>query len=115
MDKNSEHELIDIASALEKTGGDKEFLAELLSMYVEDFEDKYTELEHAVKQKKTDRILQLAHSLKGASANLGLFPLQEAFFRLELSGRKNDTAEAEKILPLLSQEFDRLKVFLEKK
>ena len=113
MDKNSERKPIDFRSALERTGGETEFLRELLGMYIEDFGDKYTKLEQAVNQNNAGLILQLAHGLKGASANLGLIPLQEAFFQLEKSGRKNNIAEAEEILPLLYHEFDRLRNYLD--
>ncbi|TET66084.1 MAG: Hpt domain-containing protein, partial [Candidatus Aminicenantes bacterium] len=68
---------IDYLSALERVGGDKSFLEELLNLYFEDFSEKYGQLQKAIEQKKFDLIHELGHSLKGSSANLSLTFLQE--------------------------------------
>lgn len=114
MNTTSVPDPIDYPSALERTGGDREFLDELLGLYIEDFEDKYPQIKNAVAARDVDLIRELAHGLKGSSANLSLLPLQDIFFRLEMAGRENKPEDAEKTLPRLQEEYERLKTFLKK-
>jgi len=104
---------IDLASALERTGGEMDFLSELVDMYMEDFEEKYAAIKDAVYQKDVERLRELAHSLKGSSANLGLKPLQETFFLLEMAGRDNNLLDAQNKIDLLYTQFNQLKSYWE--
>ncbi len=102
---------IDLISALERTGGEMNFLEELIDMFIEDFEEKYTALKTAVLQKEADKVREIAHSLKGSSANLGLKPLQETFFLLEMAGSDNNLLDAENKIDLLSIQLNKLKTY----
>ncbi len=106
---------VDYPSVLERIGGDKSFLEELLNLYLEDFSEKYEQLQKAIEQKKFDLIHELGHSLRGSSANLSLTFLQETSFHLEVAGRERNVEKAKKALALLEQEFKKLKDFLSKK
>lgn len=112
MNTHSAINPIDYPSALERTGGDREFLDELLTLYIEDFEDKYPRLKKAVETKDSELIRDLAHGLKGSSANLSLLPLQDLFFNLELAGRENNPTEAEKTFSSLIEEYRRLMAYI---
>ncbi len=104
---------IDLTTALEKTGGEVDFLEELLDMFIGEFEEKYAALKDAVHQKDAVQIRELAHSLKGSSANLSLTALQETFFQLETAGRDNDLTDTEKKIDLLQIQFNDLKTYWE--
>jgi len=106
---------IDYPSVLERIGGDKSFLEELLNLYFEDFSEKYGQLQKAIEQKKFDLVHELGHSLKGSSANLSLTFLQETSSHMEAAGRERNAEKAKKALALLEQEFKRLEDFLSKK
>ncbi|MGD8535511.1 MAG: Hpt domain-containing protein [Candidatus Aminicenantes bacterium] len=106
---------IDYPSSLERVGGDKSFLMELLALYLEEFSEKHTQLQEAIQQKKFDLIHELGHSLKGSSANLSLVFLEEASFQMETAGKEKDIEKAKKVLSRLEQEFKRLKDFLSSK
>ncbi len=106
---------VDYPSVLERIGGDKSFLEELLNLYFEDFSEKYGQLQKAIEQKNFDLIRELGHSLRGSSANLSLTFLQETSSHLEVAGRERNVEKAKKALALLEQEFERLKDFLSKK
>ncbi len=106
---------IDYPSVLERIGGDKSFLKELLNLYFEDFSEKYKQLQKAIDQKNFDLIRELGHSLRGSSANLSLTFLQETSFHLEVAGRERNVEKAKKALAFLDQEFKKLKDFLSKK
>ncbi len=104
---------IDLASALERTGGDMDFLEELIDMFKEDFKEKYLVLKKAVNQKDAVQVQELAHNLKGSSASLGLTILQETFLQLETAGRNHDLFDAEKKIKLLQIQFNELITYLE--
>ncbi len=106
---------IDYSSSLERVGGDKSFLMELLNLYLNEFSKKHTQLQEAIHQNKFDLILELGHSLKGSSANLSLIFLQDASFQMEIAGKERDIEKAKKALSLLEQECKRLKDFLSPK
>jgi HPt (histidine-containing phosphotransfer) domain-containing protein len=103
---------IDLPSALERVDNDKEFLDSLLDMFQEDFVEKSGLLQAAVSAKDFGAIHEIGHSLKGASANLSLLPLQEACFRMEKAGWDQDIRLAEETLSLMEEEFKKLKEYL---
>lgn len=105
--------LIDYPSALDRTGGDEEFLNELLDLYVTEFSSAFEKLRNAVKENDFITVKYIGHSLKGSSANLSLVSLQEAALRMELSGEKKDAGEAEKAIVDIDKEFKRLQTFLD--
>jgi len=102
---------IDLPSVLERVDNDQDFLESLLDLYQEDFVEKYDRLKTAVFAKDFAAIQEIGHSLKGASANLSLLPLQELCLRLERAGREQDSRSAEEALPLIEEEFNRLKEY----
>ncbi len=106
---------VDYPSVLERIGGDKSFLKELLNLYFEDFSEKYGQIQKAIEQKNFDQISELGHSLRGSSANLSLTFLQETSLHMEVAGKEKNVENAKKALALLEQEFKRLKDFLSKK
>ncbi|MCJ7579754.1 MAG: Hpt domain-containing protein, partial [Candidatus Aminicenantes bacterium] len=87
---------------------DMDFLEELIDLFMGDFKEKYSALKDAVKQKDALQIQEIAHNLKGSSANLGLTPLQETFFQLETAGRNDDLSETDKKIDLLQSQFTEL-------
>lgn len=103
---------INFDSALERTGGDMDFLEELIDMFKEDFKEKYLSLKKAVNQKDSAQVQELAHSLKGSSSNLSLTALQETFSQLETAGHDRDFTDAEKKIDLLQIQFNELKTYL---
>jgi len=105
---------IDIASALDRIGGDKSFLYDLVMIFIEDFLEKFKNLKKAVEGQDFETIKDIGHNLKGSSANLSLPCLQEISFEIETAGRERDIEKARENLPLLEEEFYRLKDFVAK-
>ena len=112
MNKTSPSDPIDYDSALERTGGNREFLDELITMFLDDYGDKYPKLKGAVEDLNAELILDIAHNLKGSAANLSLIRLQEAFYRMEMAGRENDMDGAKKNLSWIQEEYEKMKAFL---
>jgi HPt (histidine-containing phosphotransfer) domain-containing protein len=103
---------IDMDSVLERVGGDEAFLRELLDIYVEDFIEKYAQLEQAISQGDFTSIKEIGHSLKGSSGNLSLTGLHETAYGIESSGKESDIEQAKLNFIRLKKEFKKLKDFL---
>lgn len=82
--------LVDFSRIRETSDGDTEFEQELIEMYLEDAEMHVGEI--AAKAKNTDfsAIKSTAHTLKGASANIGAVGMQEAALNVEKSAAEGD-------------------------
>ena len=105
--------IIDYKSALERIGGDQEFLDELLGIYIEEFTSSIGALGKALLEKDFKSIQEIGHSLKGSSANLSLLQLRDQAYLIEKAGRDNDLQLAEQSTGQLKLEFQRLEKHLE--
>jgi len=103
---------IDFKQVMQRVEQDKEFLYELLGLYIEEFPETIKKLEQSIAGKKHDLIQELGHYLKGSSANLGLIGLQKESSVMECAGREKDVSKAQKALKNLNKEFDTLKKFI---
>ena len=101
MQPNQGNDIIEVSSVLERIGGDKDFLKELLDLYIEDFSEQYPRLEEALGQKDFTAILELGHCLKGSSANLSLNHLREHAYRVEKAGEAGNLEDAQTAAGLL--------------
>ncbi len=98
--------------ALDRVGGDGEFLNELLTLYDQEFATKKRDLAEAIARRDAAQIREFGHALKGSSANLSLPGLQEAAHAIEKAGAAGDIAAAEEAYVRLEREYARLKAFL---
>jgi HPt (histidine-containing phosphotransfer) domain-containing protein len=111
MEKKTVEENLPInrAEALERIGGDPDFLKELLGIYSEEFLLRAKELRPALNGQEFQAIQELGHSLKGSSANLSLPGLQQAAADIETAGRERDIQKAKESFASLEKEFEKLK------
>jgi len=103
---------IDLVSVMERIGGDKSFLSQLIDIYIEDFVAKYELLTKAVERSDFKAIQMIGHSLKGSSGNLSLNGLYKISSGIESSGKENDIGQTKILLGQLIKEFATLKDFL---
>lgn len=101
-------EIIDLPSVLERIGGDEFFLKELIKIYIEEFEAKWPKLEDALSRNDFSAIQEIAHSLKGSSANLSLLELQGIAYLLELGARQANLRECHENIVKLKNAFAKL-------
>jgi HPt (histidine-containing phosphotransfer) domain-containing protein len=104
---------IDYCEVLDRIGGDIAFLKELLEIYFQEYAEKRQLLEEAISQEDFIRVGELGHSLKGASANLGLARLRLIATALETAARKRQVHLALGAARALDAEVHYLKLFLE--
>lgn len=98
----------DLTAALERVDGEREFLAELTGIYLDEIPKLLASLQQAVEQSNNDAVSEVAHTIKGTVAN---FCAQSAFaaaFKLEQITRKGATENVSAIHQTLIREVDRL-------
>lgn len=108
--KTSQRELraaFDIGKALEMAGGDVEFLKELVEIYRSDYPNKLSKIRQALKDGEAKVLYETAHSLKGASGNLGLGRVYELALQIERMGREGRLQGVEEVLRELEEELKR--------
>lgn len=105
--------VVDLDQALDRVGGDRELYRELLDMLFQDVPEQVGKMREAIASEDAKRVEQVAHSLKGAAANLGAGPVRDRALRLEMLGREANLAGAAGVLADLEAELERLRHFAE--
>jgi len=95
---------IDTAVALQRTGGNRTRYLSLLARFADSQTDTLTEIRAALAANDSNTALRLAHSLKGASANLGAGSLAEAAAGAETAMQSNQSVSL--ALDVLSRSVD---------
>lgn len=108
-----EDKLIDYEGALDRLGGDAEFLAELLGEMTIQVDSQFEILKEAVQNHDYKKLHNTAHGLKGASANLDITRLYHLFQELEEEGHYQKLVNAETILDKIEQSNKELRSFVE--
>ena len=82
------------AGLLEMTGGDLEFLDELVDTYLVDGEAQVAALRTAADSDAVEELVRPAHSLKSSSLNIGALALGDLCRTLEADARGGTVADA---------------------
>jgi PAS domain S-box-containing protein len=89
-------------------GGDRAAVAEIMSEYVADAPRQVTALREALAVGDPEVVRRSAHTLKGASANVGAETVRGVAYRLELVAGTGSLAEGEELMATLETELGRL-------
>jgi len=79
---------------------------ELVSAFDIDNRQHLSNLRQAIVESDSDTVAREAHSIKGASSNLGALELAEKCQLLESAGKANDLSGAEELLDQIEQLFE---------
>ena len=96
------------ANLLEMTGGDIEFVDDLVDTYLEEGVSLIGRLRSAASagDEATDELLRAAHSLKSSSLNVGALPLGELCRALEADARGGPVADPGPRVDAIAAGFD---------
>ena len=86
---------------------------DLISLYLNDSDNRFSALEQAIEMKDAYQVKELAHSFKGASANLAATSLAELCFKLEKMGGDNQLDDAPNVYLEIKSQYALVKEFLE--
>lgn len=97
--------------ALEQAGDDEEMLAELLELFRDSSASDLARINDGLASEDAVAVADAAHSIKGASASLGVEGLRKIAAELERIGRANDLSQGRELaaqLAALLKDFDGL-------
>jgi HPt (histidine-containing phosphotransfer) domain-containing protein len=89
--------------ALEQAGDDEEMLAELLLLFRDSAADDLTRMREALVRKGGAALADAAHSIKGASASLGVEGISKLAAEIEKAGRQGELVRAGAMLADLAE------------
>lgn len=94
---------------LDRVMGDMEAANAILDVFLQDIPNQIKELKSAIEKFDTSSAKQIAHSIKGASANIGGKSLSQKAADIENACKQGNAEIALKSLPLLEENFGILK------
>jgi PAS domain S-box-containing protein len=104
---------LDPDHALERIGGDRELLAELVAIFGQECPLLIGEMREALARRDSRVLERAAHSLKGAVGNFGAQSAFAAARELEALARTGDMERAEGALAALLKEIEQLRLALD--
>jgi len=99
---------MDLKKIAERLGLDVEDIRELLELYVETTTSDLTQLKGAIETKDAELAHAKAHSIKGASGNLGLDEIYELAKKIDDLARVNALDGLEDMVQVLQEKFNSL-------
>jgi CheY-like chemotaxis protein len=94
--------------ALARVEGDRQLLADMAKLFLEDGPKLFAEVRAALAQRDSKALEHAAHALKGSTGNFSAHAAYEAALSLEKIGRGGDLTRADEACGVLEQELARL-------
>jgi HPt (histidine-containing phosphotransfer) domain-containing protein len=107
-------EVLKIDEALERIGGDREFLFELLNEFVKQVDENLVLLDAAVKKADFDTVILIAHKLRGSAGNLSASKMYQALSDIESFAAEEKNDLMKQPLAVLLEQCLELKKLLKK-
>lgn len=102
---------VDLADGLARAGDDRAFYRELLDLFLDDARPRLMQLEAALSGGDLTEAASIAHSIKGAAANLAAERVRALAWAIEIRGRAGDGTGLAKLAGELSVELERVADF----
>jgi len=93
---------------LARVGGDRQLLAEISRLFVDDAPQHLTKIQKAIETRDGEALRRAAHALKGAAANFEAESVVAAARQLEEIGRVSQFDDADAAWKVMRHEADRL-------
>jgi len=112
----SEHssKVLDLTYLVEACDGDAEFIQDILTDYLLEMTGYLSTMDALIKQADVQSLLRAAHTVKGASANVGAARVRETATKLEALARRGVLDGSESLAELLRNELARVKDLIER-
>lgn len=99
---------LDVEQLNHISGGDLEFERELLELYVEDAAEHLSTLQGAIADYRFSVIEEMAHHIKGASANVGIIDMRRYAAELEVVARQQQKENLAHLIDQMEQTLSQL-------
>jgi CheY-like chemotaxis protein len=100
--------VVNIATALNRLGGDKQLMGDLINFFFEDFPSLLEELRGAILRHDWNRVQRAAHSFKGLAANFDAAPAVQIMQALESQSVNHDPEQLSQLMADAEVEVARL-------
>lgn len=110
--ESREEDVFDSRGLLERLGGDEALFEELLDIFLEDVAVRLKKLKDALEASDSMSAAREAHTILGASANIGAHRVRDVALGLEKSAKEDDLERAGPLGRKLGEEFERFKSVL---
>ena len=92
----------------ENLGLEENEFKEIVELFLETCADDLHKLRSAIDQKDTQQVVEAAHSIKGASGNLGFTAISEIVKEVEMKAREKNLYGANKAVENIKKEVDKI-------
>jgi HPt (histidine-containing phosphotransfer) domain-containing protein len=96
---------LDFERVEEATGGDYEFMKELVDLFLEDATERLRELEAALATNDAEQLGKCAHKLKGSSANVGADHMSHLAKSLEERAKQSNLDQADELVAMIARQL----------
>jgi HPt (histidine-containing phosphotransfer) domain-containing protein len=107
-------EVIDTAHLHQLSEGDLSFEAELLQTFVDDTDLRLPVMRQALAEENFEVIARQAHQIRGASAGVGVPPMQVLARQLEAIAKERKMTGVPEILSLMKMRIEQVKTYIAK-
>lgn len=101
--------VLDLRYLVEVCDGDTKFIQDILGDYLSEMPKYLAELDASLHGEGAGGMVRPAHTIKGASANIGAVRVRDTAARLETIAKKGSTEGSSMLIRLLHNEIDRVK------
>ena len=105
-----ETEIFDRSALLKRLMGDNGLIEQVVLTFLEDMENVISNLKNAISNRDIEGAYRLAHTVKGAAANVCASALRDAAYRVEIAGKERNLEKASLFLTDLEEQFEILKI-----
>jgi HPt (histidine-containing phosphotransfer) domain-containing protein len=101
--------ILDLRYLIEACDGDANFIKDVIGDYLNEMPKYLAELDASLGNAQTGVMLRAAHTIKGASANIGAARVRETASRLESQAKKGAIEGSNMLVRLLHKEIERVR------
>ena len=106
--KEKEKDVFDKADLFKRLMDDEDLAKEVIELFLDDIPRKLVAMKKAFNKSDAPLLQQLAHSVKGAAANIGARAFRDCASRMEQAGEGGNLDKAASLLPKIDEQFRRL-------
>lgn len=101
--------ILDLRYLNDVTSGDKKFIADILNDYLREMDSYLSELDTSLKERSLGTALRAAHTIRGASANVGATRVRDLAGKIESQAQKGSFEGGSALMKLLQSEVHRVR------